>query len=47
MFGLPDYSWEYRVVKRAHVVVHALRCVNALTECIHLRVRPRCRGANA
>jgi hypothetical protein len=38
VFGLPDYSWEYLVVKRAHLVVHVLRCVNGLSECLHVKV---------
>ena len=38
VYGLPDYSWEYRVVKRAHLVVHVLRCVNGLSECLHVKV---------
>ena len=38
VFGLPDYSYEYRVIKRAHLVVHVLRCVNGLNECLHVKV---------
>ena len=38
---MPDYSYAYLVIKRAHLVVHVLRCVNGLNECLHVKARSR------
>ena len=37
-FGRRDLSKEYRLVKRLHLVVHFIRCVQSFRDCLHLKV---------
>lgn len=37
-YSIRDYSWQYRLVKRFHLVIHVVRCVNGLRECLRLKV---------
>ena len=37
-FGRRDLSQKYRLVKRLHLVVHFIRCVQSFRDCLHLKV---------
>jgi hypothetical protein len=36
-FGRRDLSWQYRLTKRLHLVVHFIRCVHSFRDCLHLK----------
>ena len=37
-FGRRDLNRDYRLVKRLHLVVHFIRCVQSFRDCLHLKV---------